>query len=101
MPDFFGRIIDYKELIETAHAHGALVAMAVNPTALGLLTLLAISEPISRLEGQPLGIPLSLAVPISDSLQSKRAFAQDRRSLGWSNRGCGRKTGLRPDPHSP
>jgi glycine dehydrogenase subunit 1 len=63
-PDFFGRIIDYKELIETAHAHGALVAMAVNPTALGLLTPPGdLGADIALGEGQPLGIPLSFGGP--------------------------------------
>ncbi|MCJ7695756.1 MAG: glycine dehydrogenase, partial [Anaerolineaceae bacterium] len=37
-PDFLGRILDYKSLIAAAHEEGALVAIAVNPTALGLLT---------------------------------------------------------------
>lgn len=63
-PDFFGRILDYKELIETAHAHGALVAMAVNPTALGLLTPPGeLGADIALGEGQPLGIPLSYGGP--------------------------------------
>ena len=63
-PDFFGRIIDFKELIETAHAHGALVAMAVNPTALGLLTPPGdLGADIALGEGQPLGIPLSFGGP--------------------------------------
>ncbi len=63
-PDFFGRIIDYKELIETAHAHGALVAMAVNPTTLGLLTPPGdLGADIALGEGQPLGIPLSFGGP--------------------------------------
>ncbi|KUK69101.1 MAG: putative glycine dehydrogenase [decarboxylating] subunit 1, partial [Anaerolineae bacterium 49_20] len=36
-PDFFGRIIDYTNLVEIAHQQGALVAFVFNPTALGLL----------------------------------------------------------------
>jgi glycine dehydrogenase subunit 1 len=63
-PDFFGRIIDYKPLIETAHQYGALVAVACNPTALGLLTPPGeIGADIAFGEGQPLGIPLSYGGP--------------------------------------
>jgi glycine dehydrogenase subunit 1 len=63
-PDFFGRIYDLKPLVEAAHAGGALLGVAVNPIALGLLT------PPGRFgadivvgEGQPLGIPLSAGGP--------------------------------------
>jgi len=63
-PDFFGRIYDYTSLVQTAHQHGALVCVAVNPTALGML------KPPSEFgadivvgEGQPLGIPLSFGGP--------------------------------------
>ncbi len=63
-PDFFGRIIDYTQLIKTAHEFGALVAVAVNPTALGLLTPPGeIGADIAFGEGQPLGIPLSYGGP--------------------------------------
>lgn len=63
-PDFFGRVIDYKPLIEAAHAQGALVAVAVNPTALGVLTPPGdIGADIVLGEGQPLGIPLSYGGP--------------------------------------
>ncbi|OLN33400.1 aminomethyl-transferring glycine dehydrogenase subunit GcvPA [Desulfosporosinus metallidurans] len=36
-PNFFGRIEAAEEIIELAHAKGALVVMAVNPVSLGLL----------------------------------------------------------------
>ncbi len=63
-PDFFGRIVDYRPLIEAAHAQGALVAVAVNPTALGILTPPGeIGADIVVGEGQPLGIPLSFGGP--------------------------------------
>ncbi len=63
-PDFFGRIIDYKPLIEAAHAKGALVAVAVNPTALGMLTPPGeIGADIVLGDGQPMGIPLSFGGP--------------------------------------
>lgn len=79
-PDFFGRIIDYTQLIETAHQFGALVAVAVNPTALGLLTPPGeIGADIAFGEGQPLGIPLSYGGPylgffaVKDALLRKLA----------------------------
>lgn len=63
-PDFFGRVIDYKPLIDAAHAEGALVAVAVNPTALSVLTPPGeIGADIVLGEGQPLGIPLSYGGP--------------------------------------
>ncbi len=63
-PDFFGRIVDYKPLIDAAHAHGALVAVATNPTALGILTPPGeLGADIVIGEGQPLGIPLSYGGP--------------------------------------
>ncbi|MBP7212916.1 MAG: aminomethyl-transferring glycine dehydrogenase subunit GcvPA [Anaerolineaceae bacterium] len=63
-PDFFGRIIDYKPLIEKAHEYGALVAVASNPTALAMLTPPGdFGADIAFGEGQPLGIPLSFGGP--------------------------------------
>lgn len=63
-PDFFGRIIDYTKVVEAAHAVGALVAMAFNPTALGLLKPPGeFDVDIAVGEGQPLGIPLSFGGP--------------------------------------
>ena len=63
-PDFFGRIYDYTNLIEKAHQVGALVAVAVNPTALGLLNTPGdFGADIVVGEGQPLGIPLSFGGP--------------------------------------
>jgi len=63
-PDFFGRIIDYKPLAEAVHAAGALLAVSVNPTALGILTPPGeFGADIVTGEGQPLGIPLSYGGP--------------------------------------
>ena len=74
-PDFFGRIIDYTQLIETAHQFGALVAMAVNPTALALLTPPGeLGADISFGEGQPLGIPLSYGGPYLGFFAVKNAL---------------------------
>ena len=79
-PDFFGRVIDYKEVIDTAHQYGALIAMVVNPTALGLLTPPGeLGADIALGEGQPLGISLSFGGPylgffaVKDALLRKLA----------------------------
>lgn len=63
-PDFFGRIFDHQKLIEKAHSVGGLVCVAINPTALGMLTPPGeIGADIVIGEGQPLGIPLSFGGP--------------------------------------
>ncbi len=63
-PDFFGRIFDYTKLVEAAHAEGALVAIHVNPLALGLLKPPGeFGADIVTGEGQTLGIPLSFGGP--------------------------------------
>ena len=63
-PDFFGRVYDYKKLVTKAHEAGALVAVSVNPIALGLLTPPGeFGADIVVGEGQPLGIPLSFGGP--------------------------------------
>ena len=63
-PDFFGRVIDYANLVEKAHSVGALIAFIFNPTALGLLKPPgAFNADIAVGEGQPLGIPLSFGGP--------------------------------------
>jgi glycine dehydrogenase subunit 1 len=63
-PDFFGRIFDYSSLIATAHEAGALVAVVINPIALGLLKPPGeFGADIVVGEGQPLGIPLSFGGP--------------------------------------
>jgi glycine dehydrogenase subunit 1 len=63
-PDFFGRIYDYTALAEAAHAAGALLSVAVNPLALGLLTPPGeFGADIVTGEGQPLGIPLAFGGP--------------------------------------
>ena len=63
-PDFFGRVYDFTNLVEKAHEVGALVAMVVNPTALGMLkTPGDFGADIAVGEGQPLGIPLSFGGP--------------------------------------
>ncbi len=63
-PDFFGRIYDYTAMIDAAHAKKALVAVHVNPMALGMLTPPGeFGADIVTGEGQSLGIPMSFGGP--------------------------------------
>jgi glycine dehydrogenase subunit 1 len=74
-PDFFGRIYDYTALIEAAHAQGALVCVAANPTALALLkTPGEMGADIVVGEGQPLGIPLSFGGPYLGFFTTRRQY---------------------------
>jgi glycine dehydrogenase subunit 1 len=74
-PDFFGRIYDYTQLIEAAHRLGALVCVAVNPIALGLLkTPGEMGADIVVGEGQPLGIPLSYGGPYLGIFATRKQF---------------------------
>jgi len=79
-PDFFGRVVDYTKVVETAHENGSLAAFIFNPTALGLLKPPgAFGVDIAIGDGQPLGIPLSFGGPylgiftIKDKLVRKLA----------------------------
>jgi glycine dehydrogenase subunit 1 len=63
-PDFLGRMLDYTQLVDFAHAQGALVAIIVNPVTLGLLkTPGDFNADIAIGEGQPLGISMSFGGP--------------------------------------
>lgn len=74
-PDFFGRIYDYTRLIEAAHAAGALVCVAANPTALGLFkTPGEMGADIVVGEGQPLGIPLSFGGPYLGFFATRKQY---------------------------
>jgi glycine dehydrogenase subunit 1 len=74
-PDFFGRIHDFTTLIEAAHAWGALVCVAANPTALGLFkTPGAMGADIVAGEGQPLGIPLSFGGPYLGFFATRKQY---------------------------
>jgi glycine dehydrogenase subunit 1 len=74
-PDFFGRIYDYTKLIEIAHARGALVCVAANPTALGLLkTPGEMGADMVVGEGQPLGIPLSFGGPYLGFFATRKQY---------------------------
>jgi glycine dehydrogenase subunit 1 len=74
-PDFFGRIYDYTQLIETAHAKGALVCVAANPIALALLKPPGeMGADIVVGEGQPLGIPLSFGGPYLGFFTTRKQY---------------------------
>lgn len=76
-PDFFGRIYDYSALAQAAHAAGALLAIAVNPLALGLLTPPGdFGADIVTGEGQPLGIPLSFGGPYLGIFATRQEFVR-------------------------
>ncbi len=76
-PDFFGRIYDYSALAEAAHQAGALLAVSVNPLALGLLKPPGdFGADIVTGEGQPLGIPLSFGGPYLGLFATRKEFVR-------------------------
>lgn len=76
-PDFFGRVYDYTQLIEKAHATGALVAIAANPTALAILKSPGeYDADIVVGEGQPLGIPLSFGGPYLGIFATRKKYVR-------------------------
>jgi glycine dehydrogenase subunit 1 len=76
-PDFFGRLYDFTALVNAAHAAGALIAVAVNPMALGLLKPPGeFGADIVVGEGQPLGIPLSFGGPYLGIFATKKEYVR-------------------------
>jgi len=76
-PDFFGRVYDYTQLAEAAHGVGALLAIAVNPIALGILkTPGEMGADIVTGEGQPLGIPLSYGGPYLGLFATRQEYVR-------------------------
>jgi len=76
-PDFFGRIYDYTALAEATHKAGALLAVAVNPMALGMLTPPGdFGADIVTGEGQPLGIPLSFGGPYVGLFATRKDYVR-------------------------
>ncbi|MEW6029313.1 MAG: aminomethyl-transferring glycine dehydrogenase subunit GcvPA [Chloroflexota bacterium] len=74
-PDFFGRVYDFTQLIQTAHAKGALVCVAANPTALALFkTPGEMGADIVVGEGQPLGIPLWYGGPYLGFFTTRKQY---------------------------
>ncbi len=76
-PDFFGRVYDYTALAEAAHQAGALLAVAVNPLALGLFKPPGeFGADIVTGEGQPLGIPLSYGGPYLGLFATRKEYVR-------------------------
>jgi len=74
-PDYFGRIYDFNQLADKAHAAGALFCVAANPTALAILkTPAEMGADIVVGEGQPLGIPLSFGGPYLGFFTTQKRF---------------------------
>jgi glycine dehydrogenase subunit 1 len=93
-PDFLGRIADYSELAEAAHAKGALLVMIVNPVSLGLLkTPGEMGADIAAGEGQPLGLRLNYGGPYLGFLAARRALMRKMpgRLVGETVDGQGRR----------
>jgi glycine dehydrogenase subunit 1 len=76
-PDFFGRVYDYTKLTEASHAKGALLAVSVNPIALGLFKAPGyMNADIVTGEGQPLGIPLSFGGPYLGLFATRKEYVR-------------------------
>ncbi len=76
-PDFFGRIYDLSAVAKAAHEAGALLCVAVYPTALGLLTPPGeFGADIVTGEGQPLGIPLSYGGPYLGLFATRKEYVR-------------------------
>jgi glycine dehydrogenase subunit 1 len=71
-PNFFGAIDDYTDMVEKAHAVGALAVISAYPIALGMLkTPGEMGFDIATGEGQSLGIPLSFGGPYLGFMAAK------------------------------
>lgn len=74
-PNFFGCLDDLDALAEAVHAAGALLVVAVNPLALGLLTPPGeLGADVVVGEGQPLGIPPSFGGPYLGLFATREAY---------------------------
>jgi glycine dehydrogenase subunit 1 len=76
-PDFFGRIYDLTRLADAVHQAGALLAVSVNPMALGLFKPPGdFGADIVTGEGQPLGIPLSFGGPYLGIFATRKKYVR-------------------------
>lgn len=74
-PDFFGRVYDYTQLIERAHANGAMVCVVANPIALALFkTPGEMDADIVVGDGQPLGVPMWFGGPTVGFFTTKKSY---------------------------
>ncbi len=93
-PDFLGNVQDFKAFAEKVHAVGALLAVSVNPIALGLLKPPSeFDADIVTGEGQPLGIPMSFGGPYLGIFTTKNQFVRklSGRLVGETVDGAGNK----------
>ena len=76
-PNFFGKVENAEEIIQLAHAKGALVVMSVNPVSLGLLKSPGeCGADIVVGEGQPFGNPLNFGGPYLGFLSCRDKFVR-------------------------
>jgi glycine dehydrogenase subunit 1 len=76
-PNFFGAIDDFTDIIEKAHAVGALVIMSVYPVSLGLLKSPGeMGADIVTGEGQSLGLPLNFGGPYLGFICAKKQYVR-------------------------
>ncbi|MGW8225236.1 MAG: aminomethyl-transferring glycine dehydrogenase subunit GcvPA [Anaerolineales bacterium] len=76
-PDFFGRVYDYTALAAAVHEKGALLAVSVNPMALGLFKPPGdFGADIVTGEGQSLGIPLSYGGPYLGIFATRQEYVR-------------------------
>ncbi len=74
-PNFFGCLDDLAALADVAHRAGALLVVAANPIALGLLAPPGeLGADVVVGEGQPLGIPLSFGGPYLGLFATREKF---------------------------
>ncbi|MBF0386527.1 MAG: aminomethyl-transferring glycine dehydrogenase subunit GcvPA [Candidatus Omnitrophica bacterium] len=74
-PNFFGTIDDHTDIIEKAHACGALVIESVYPVSLGLLkTPAEMNADIVTGEGQSLGLALNFGGPYLGFMATRKKF---------------------------
>ena len=79
-PNFFGVLEPADELVDWAHAHGALAIAAVNPTALAILkppgSWGTTGADIAIGDGQPLGVPLASGGPYFGFMACRKALVR-------------------------
>lgn len=76
-PNFFGAIDDHQDIVDLAHAKGALVIESVYPISLGLLkTPGEMGVDIVTGEGQSLGLPLNFGGPYLGFMATRKEYVR-------------------------